>query len=167
MFKAQCISNVMLIMQLKRGISYTTWRHRIVCDFRLSFRQQGNPMLANSPHNNTPVKIIGVRLRNICLPFCRTENPVVSIRCRGNLFAHTMVRDVLLSGVLGAASGGAGTYMLHRALWKSSDEQACRIETLLPGDPASVSSRSRAAAAATAKAKVCLKFYVAQFLFIL
>jgi hypothetical protein len=42
------------------------------------------------------------------------------------------MRNILLSAVLGLASAGAGTYVVHRAVWKSSEEQARRIEKLLP-----------------------------------
>lgn len=47
----------------------------------------------------------------------------------------TMARDLLLSGLLGASVGGAGTYALHRALWKTSDQQAQRIEALAGNTP--------------------------------
>lgn len=44
-----------------------------------------------------------------------------------------MGRELLLSGLAGVATGSTGTYLLHRALWKSSDDQARRIEGLLRG----------------------------------
>lgn len=48
-----------------------------------------------------------------------------------------MLRDLLLSGVLGAGCAGVGTYVLHRTLWKSSNAQAKRIEALA-SDPSEV-----------------------------
>jgi hypothetical protein len=63
-----------------------------------------------------------------------------------------MPRDLLLSGVLGFATGGAGTYALHRALWKTSDAQATRIEALIQAHlrPVATSSDKNAARATSA-----------------
>jgi tetrahydromethanopterin S-methyltransferase subunit D len=65
-----------------------------------------------------------------------------------------MIRDLMLSGVLGAATGGLGTYVLHRALWKASDQQARRIEALLPAG--SVAADEASSGATSAKVRLRL-----------
>jgi hypothetical protein len=61
-----------------------------------------------------------------------------------------MAREGLVACALGFATGGVGTYALHRALWKCADAQARAIEALLPAE---VRARSAAEDAAVAAAR--------------
>lgn len=68
-----------------------------------------------------------------------------------------MARDTLLACLLGFASGGVGTYALHRAVWKTSDAQARRIEALIPGHTQAAAEAAKNKAIADARAEAAVR----------